>query len=210
MKKRNLAEVAKALTNGLGQSLSIQNPRFFTQLLRFLADGRPVSFEQIATALHVTRDDVAAAFQKLPSTEFDHEGNIVGYGLTLIPTSHRFQVSGHQLFTWCAFDTLFFPIILNQPAHVESPCPVTGVNVRLTVTPEGVEHLDPTSAVVSIVIPESSGTCCNVRGTFCNEVHFFSSLEPASLWLKDHPSAIVFPVDDAFRIGRIFTDNLFK
>jgi alkylmercury lyase len=58
----------------------------------------------------------------LPDLETDEQGRIVGSGLTLRPTPHRFALDGRQLYTWCALDTLIFPVVLGQGATVESPC----------------------------------------------------------------------------------------
>lgn len=209
MKEANLDEIARKLADGLRGGFASQRPELYGQLLWLLAEGRPVSPEQIATALDIPHDEVTAALRQLPNVELDHEGNIVGCGLTLTPTPHHFQVSGHELFTWCALDTLIFPAILNQPARVESTCPVTGEKVQLTVTPEGVEDLEPASAVVSITIPEASEACCDVRGAFCNQVHFFSSSEAASTWLAEHPGAIILPVKDAYKLGRKMIEHRF-
>lgn len=58
----------------------------------------------------------------LPDLETDVQGHIVGSGLTLRPTPHRFTIDGRQLYTWCALDTLIFPAVLGQVATVEAPC----------------------------------------------------------------------------------------
>jgi alkylmercury lyase len=103
-----------------------------------------------------------------------------------------------------------FPVILKQSARVESPCPVSSVIVQLTVTLDGVKDLEPASTVVSIVIPKASEACCDVRGAFCNQVHFFRSSEEASAWLAGHPGAMIFTVDEAYQLGRTLIEHLFK
>jgi alkylmercury lyase len=54
---------------------------------------------------------------RVPDTEFDAQGQIVGWGLTLLPTPHRFVLPERPLFTWCAFDTVLFPPLLQVEAH---------------------------------------------------------------------------------------------
>jgi len=206
----NLDEIAKTLADGIRESLCSNQPRLFTQLLHLIAQGKLVSPEKIATALRISRDEITAALGLMPSVEFDQEGNIIGSGLTLTPTPHHFHVGDHKLFTWCALDTLIFPVILKQSARVESLCPVSEVEVKLIVTPDGVKDLEPASAVVSIVIPKASEACCDVRGAFCNQVHFFRSSEEASTWLTGHPGAIILTVDEAYQMGRILINHLFK
>lgn len=171
------------------------------QLNRLLAQGQPVSIDQLALTLNLPYDQVTALLHQSPHIEYDELGNIVGAGLSLVPTPHRFQVNGHDLFTWCAMDTLFFPMILQQTAQVASQCPVTQEWVKLTVTPERIEHLEPPSAMVSVVIPEEA--CCNIRSDFCNHVHFFSSPEAAATWQTTHPGVVILPVAEAYRVGHL-------
>ncbi|MBB4517474.1 hypothetical protein GGD68_006277 [Paraburkholderia fungorum] len=81
---------------------------------------------------------VTAALEQAASAKWDDDGNVVGYGLTLRETPHTFEVDGRLLYTWCAFDTLFFPALIDRTAHVVSRCAATGVPVSLTVTPEAI------------------------------------------------------------------------
>jgi alkylmercury lyase len=83
--------------------------------LRELAGGEPVAEPALTPAA-----------ERWPNVELDDHGRIVALaGLSLTPTAHRFTVGGRQLYTWCAWDTLVLPGLLDQPAHVESTCPVT-------------------------------------------------------------------------------------
>ena len=148
---------------------------------------------------------VRQALAAAPDTEYDDAGRIVGAGITLNPTPHRFEVDGQQLYTWCALDTLVFPAVLGKPATVSSPCHATGELVRVQVAPDGVTSVDPATAVVSLVAPDD---CCEVRSAFCNQVHFFSSREAALPWLAEHPGASVVPVAAAYRLGRPIIDTL--
>lgn len=206
MRTPNRSDITATLTEGLRESLSPDKTGLFHHLLRLLAKGNPVSVGQIASTLHLSHDDVTSTLGKLRNVEFDLDGNIVGAGITLNPTRHRFQVNGRMLFTWCAMDTLIFPVILNQTAHVVSTCPTTGVTIRLTVAPGGVERLEPTSAVVSL--PKLSEACCNMRADFCNQVHFFSSSDAASAWLSERPGAMLLSIEDAWRIGGVLAGSL--
>ncbi len=173
--------------------------QLFKPLVQLLAEGKPVSMEQLASATGKPRDQVVRALAESPSTEFDEHGNIIGAGLTLNPTPYRFALNGHTLYTWCALDTLIFPALLGQTAYVSSPTPGTGFLVQVTVTPDQVEAVDPPTAVVSIVKRAADP---DVRRAFCNYVHFFSSADVATSWLAQHPDAILLPVADAFALGR--------
>ena len=92
-------------------------------------------------------------------------------------------------------------MLLGQSALVSSPCPITGDTIRLTVTPVGIDQLEPASAVVSIVVPEDEAACCDVRGAFCNHVHFFSSAHAAAQWRAKNPGARILSVQEAYQLG---------
>ena len=139
----------------------------------------------------------------LADLEVDHRGNVVGWGLTLIPTSHRFQVHGRLLYTWCALDTLTYPILLHIPARVESSCPVSGKMVSLSVTPTGIGDLTPRGAVVSLVIPVQGQSCTCDRSSFCDQGHFFRSRREAVIWQKARPERRILSVEDAYRLGKL-------
>jgi alkylmercury lyase len=128
---------------------------------------------------------------------FDKDGNIVGLGLTLVPTPHVYEVNDSKLYTWCALDALIFPVMLNHTAHIESLDPISGDKIQVTVTPDGVEKVKPESAVVSWV--NSSIDPSNIRGSVCHYVYFFRSPETASKWIAEHPvKEMFYPVIDAF------------
>lgn len=210
MKKEELNEMAGALADALRGSVCTEKPELSGRLLHLLAEGHPVSPEQIAASLDLTREDASAVLRRLPSVELDDEGNVIGIlGLTINPTPHCFRVDGQGLFTWCALDSLFLPAALGKSARVESPCPVTGTKIQITVSPDGVEGLEPAGAVMAIIIPDASEACCNIRDAFCDQVHFFSSPEAASEWVREHEGAAILSVDDAHTLGLLLIENIF-
>src|SRR2546430_7992163 len=101
--------------------------------------GKPVAPAALRASLQVSQDELEQRLAKLPpDVEFDRAGNIVGLGVTLVPTSHRIQLGGQVLYTWCAFDTVLLPPQLDVEAQVQSTCPVTGQPIIFVATPEGV------------------------------------------------------------------------
>ena len=142
-------------------------------LLKLLAQGDPVDIPTLADATGRSVEDVRGALAAVPDIEYE-DGRIIGQGLTLRPTPHRFEVNGEQLYTWCALDTLIFPALLGTSARVESVTPGTGAPVQVSVGPDGVTTVNPSTAVVSLVNPEDM---TSVRSAFCNQVHYFDSPE---------------------------------
>lgn len=170
----------------------------FQSLLQMLTKGEPVTVEDIASVTGKSIEEVQQVLKTLPSIELDEQGNVVGFGLTLKTTPHHFEVDGKQLYTWCALDTLIFPELIGRTVHVESPCYSTGKPIKLTVEPDRVVSLEPSTAVVSIVTPEDMSS---VRTSFCDQVHFFSTEGAAQDWLNQHPDGKVLPVKEAFELG---------
>ena len=179
------------------------DPTMLVPLLRLLAAGEPVTVEALAAAVGLPVDEVTRRLAAVPDTEYDEQGRIVGQGLTLRPTRHRFTVAGQELYTWCALDTLIFPTLLERAASVESVSPTSGEPIRVTIDPvAGVTSVEPATAVVSLVNPDQ---ITSIRSSFCNQVHYFTSDEDAAGWLAEHPRAEVVPVAVAYRIGTDLT-----
>lgn len=195
------ASFADRLVASVSQAESARtSPGLYRTLLRLLARGEPVTIVQFADAAGQSIGDVRRAVAEWRDTEFDEQQRIIGWGLTLRPTPHRFTVDGKQLYTWCALDTLFFPAVIGRPARVESSCAATGAAVRLIVDPvAGVSDLDPVTAVVSIVTPEKMSS---VRAAFCNPGRFFVTPDAARDWQAAHPGMNVLSVADAYLASR--------
>lgn len=174
-------------------------------LLTLLADGEPVSITELAAATGRTADEVHSALAAVPDTEYDDEGRIIGQGLTLRPTRHRFEVGGEQLYTWCALDTLIFPQLLDRPVRIESTQRNGGTPVRVSVDATGVTSVEPDTAVISLVNPDDLS---QIRSAFCNQVHYFASPEEAAPWLERHPEATVIPVAAAFELATTLVESM--
>ena len=80
------------LAERLLHSILRGNPAVFLHVLRLLAEGRPVSVEEVANSLYSTPDEVTDELRQFSNIEFDERGNIVAAGLSLTPTPHHFQV----------------------------------------------------------------------------------------------------------------------
>ncbi len=168
--------------------------------------GKPVTPAVLRASLQVSQNELEHRLAKLPEIEFDRAGNIVGLGVTLVPTSHRFQIGGKLLYTWCAFDTVLFPPSLHVEAQVQSMCPVTGQPITFVATPEGtVLELVQASSVMSLIVPAEHGDC--TRATFCQQSLFFQSEQAAAAFLADHPDALLLSVEEAAFLGRLVAQS---
>jgi alkylmercury lyase len=182
--------------------------RLLVQIVRELAHGRPITPEQLdqrIAALGLKHD---AAYQFLRElTERDANDQIVeAIGLSLEDHPHQLTVDGVSLSAWCALDTLFLPALLQQTATIASPSPVTHVTIRLRVSPERVEEVDPAGAVLSIVLVDTSrermASVEAIWNAFCQHVHFFATREEAERWAAGREDIAILTVDEGFELGR--------
>lgn len=179
---------------------SFEGFELFPHVVRLLARGEPVDVEELAELAGWPVGDVEAVGRSQAGTEWDHDGRLVGFGLTLRPTAHRFTVSGRTLYTWCAADTLMFTMILGEQAVAESTCPVTGEPVRIGLSPESLLSVSPPGAVIT----ERHGVdpVADLRGEVCDHGLFFAFPAAASGWAAEHPDGDVLAVAEAFDRAR--------
>jgi alkylmercury lyase len=184
------------------------DPPLALALLLALADGKPIADSQFAATTGRDQDQVTAAFMRWPNVQRDEQGRVIAFsGLSLRPTAHRFELAGRDLFTWCAWDTLFLPAVLDQPARVRSHCPVTGAEVRLTVEPDRVRDRHPEALRVSFP-PGTAVSTADITGSFCCHVHFLAGPNATERWLRDRPGTTALTLDEAFELGRHVTGPL--
>jgi alkylmercury lyase len=179
--------------------------RLWPALLRLLAEGKPVSPEQLAASSHRSLQEVQVLLHAA-DVRVDDEGNILALALSLVPAAHQFHLGEHVLYTWCALDTLAFPALLGRTARVISSCPVTGRAIHLTVTPETILDQEPASAVISVRLPGEDTDLCHVQEDLCNAGYFFVSHEVASAWPSLHPQAVLLSLEEAFELGRVLAN----
>jgi alkylmercury lyase len=188
-----------------------EHRRLIVPSLQQLATAQPVAPHRLAALAGMPVDQTLALLQQAPS-EWDPSGTrLVGLGLTSKPTRHRFQVHGHSLYTWCAVDAIFFPVLIGAPARIQSPCVATGDLIQIDLTPAGVEQVEPSSAVVSMATPAVD--VLEVRRAVCAAQHFFRSADAASRWQAEHPQALLLSVTDMFQlyrrvVGEVWGDQL--
>jgi len=196
------------LTTRLAAYLNCTQDVACQQILQGLAEtGQPLALMDVASRLQISQERLAAHLTHVPDTEFDHEGKIVGWGITLVPTPHQFWVEGRALFTWCAFDTVLFPPLLALEAQVQSACAASGQSIRFRVSPGGIEELTPTTSVLSLLLPARRCDC--VRGTFCQQSLFFENEQAASAFLSTHPGALILSIEEAAYVGRMVASRRF-
>ncbi len=199
LKTTELADELAAATPRLGA----EEQRLAVTLFRLLGEGKPVSPERLATALDRPREDIAATLSELRALYFDDQDRVIGFwGISVVEMPHKLHLDGRTVHAWCAFDTLFIPEILGEPATVESTCPTTRETVTLRVTPQGVEEVSPPGVVLSFLRREEPFDEDVIR-SFCHFVHFFASEEAGRKWIAEHDGTFLLSIEQGFELGRL-------
>jgi len=115
---------------------------------------------------------------------------------------HSFRVDGQQLYTWCAWDALFIPQIINKTAHVESTCPITNAKINLTVTPEGIVEHSPEDIVVSMINPDAGKFNADIIKNFCHFIYFFSSENAGKEWVAKNEGTFLLTLEEAQELSK--------
>jgi alkylmercury lyase len=184
------------------QDLDARDQRVQLTLFRLLAEGAPLEPERLATHAALPESEAGALLAAWHGVHCDDAGRVVAFqGLSVVEAPHRFRVDGRELYTWCAWDTLFLPELIGRPAEVESTCPTTGTTVSLRVGPDGPSELSPTNAVLSFIRP-GAPFAEDTIASFCRFVHFFASIQAAEAWTRRHPGTFVISIEQGFEIGR--------
>jgi alkylmercury lyase len=191
-------------------SFSLEEQRAAIALYRELAKGEPVDESRLACALGMSTAEARALLQRdsIKSLIYaDSRGLVLGFGgLAAAPTMHHhIEVGGRALSTWCAWDSLFIPEILQRPVRVASRDPESGEHVRLVATPERIEWVEPNEAVISFIRPDAQvfGTsAANVMARFCHFIFFFASRSSGERWTAKKPGTFLYSLDEAFALAK--------
>lgn len=170
--------------------------------MRLLAEGKPVSQHKLAQFWDMPREQVKTLFDLAlarGTLQLDNDGNLIGTALSLIPSRHKIHLDDHTLYAWCAYDAIFAPAVIGQPALIESPDPLTGELVYLTVAADGIREVDPEELVMTYVGLEAEAAG-GPESPRCGSMHFFASPENASAWSATRDGALILSPHQAFEL----------
>ena len=170
----------------------------FRPLLKILAEGDPVPVEDIAAETGKPVEEVKQVLQTLPSVELDEQGRVVGYGLTLVPTPIASRLMGSNYMHGAPLTHLCSQRLIGRTVHIASPCHGTGKSVRLTVEPDRVVSVEPSTPLSRLLHQMKWPRFGRPSVT----TFTFQFTECAQDWLNQHPESSVLPVEDAFELGR--------
>ena len=161
MSRSTLEEAKRAWSQGsegLSEEEVGRQALGFGAIVRGIAERGAVSPDEFAKELGLEPAAARELFEGFAraGVELDEAGNISGAALTTTKTPHEVQMSGRTFYAWCALDTLFIPGLVGEPAEVISRCPVSGAEIRLSVSPQGVVEHSPREAALSVFLPGAS------------------------------------------------------
>ena len=208
MSNQRADEMVQVLNrNGGLMDYGTGNLHLLVHIVRVLAKGDPVTTNQVDGIIAELGSDADASEQFLQTVaERDDDDNIVGaLGLSLKQHPHRFIAGGTEMTAWCAQDTLFLPVMLQQTATVETESPLSKEKIRITVGPQGVKEVSPAGTVMSTVILDPNSTDLNtpteIQMNFCRNIHFFASEKEVAEWAAGRGDIETLSLDEAFDLG---------
>jgi alkylmercury lyase len=135
--------------------------------------------------------------------ELNAQGELVGAVLSLNPTQHQISMDNQHLYAWCAYDAMYTPGVVGEPAQIVSVDPLTGGTIRISITPDRVETVRPESAVVSVVDP-GGDMSAGPESTRCTHMLFFESRESAEQWMQNRTGVSILTIEEVFELAKKF------
>ncbi len=213
---KDTGTIVSQLSSFLSDGYLIENPPELQHLsvaaYRLLAEGSAVNFARLANAANLSVAHAEELLRFVPASAYEREpdGSLSAFiGLSTKPTLHRFSVEDRSLYTWCVFDAVFLPAILQEPATLTTSCPTTGDQIDLTITPTEIAHANLPDAVMSILAPDMKACCADLRGAFCDQVNLFANRTALLNWDKYTDAIICAPLDLAFTLATHRNDARF-
>jgi len=202
--KVDLDAIATSFVNALPKLDSFEQ-HLSIELYRLLAGGQPVPCALLAERVGVVIETINPILKTWPGVFFDSQDQVVGYWGLSLPASyespHKMTIDGQTLSAWCAWDTLFLPQLLGKEATVTSTSPTSGINVHLTVTPEGVKQANPADAQMSFLLPDAESTQKDILSAFCCFVHFFPTRKAGENWVAQHDGTFLLSIEQGLAVA---------
>jgi alkylmercury lyase len=177
------------------------------------AGHRPVSLDQLATQVRLPAAETGRLLQLTWRERVDLRDGFIRLDATPTgPRRYRVDVGGRPvgMGKGCSLDMYLLVLALGRPIHAEATCPATGTPITVDLTPNGVERIDPPTAVVAVVNLEVDLTLGSDRtdAEVCAQQPFFASAQAASRWLADHSRGRLIPVGSFHAKARRLVDRL--
>jgi hypothetical protein len=152
--KDTLIEAYRQIYDAIPQDALEHDLRVTIKTIQALSRGNPVPPEQLAEIWEMPIEHVSSILERASvngQAQVDAQGNLIGGVLSLVPTTNRIAFDGDELYAWCAYDAIYAPGVVGKTANIVSEDPLTREPIKVTISPSGVQNVQPAGAVVSVV-----------------------------------------------------------
>lgn len=165
--------------------------------------NHPAEIEQLAAAIGRSQDETIALAQQWARVCI--EGGHISFDPESSPFSRYHVEIGTRVMDvgGCAVDLFWAALAASVSFRAESTCPATRTAIRVDLSPEGVERVEPPSTVVAVLHPrapvlQEMDNRDDADANVCSQQPFFASAEVAANWLAAHPGGRIYPVATFF------------
>ena len=153
-----------------------------------LARGGPLAIAELARSTGARKDQVESAVEA-GQCDRDAAGRLIGiYGMTLAPAAHRLEIDGRIVYCCCALWAHVLPKLVGETVRVESVDPIRRELIRLSISPDGLESVEPSGAAAVLVVTDREKLAMNVGAAFCSHVRHFVSKQSAQQFVEEDPA----------------------
>jgi len=163
----------------------------------------PVEIERLAETLRRPPDETVALVQQWARVRV--EDGCLSFDPESSPFSrYRIEFGTRMMDVGgCAVDLFWAALAAGISIQTESKCQTTGTTIRVGLSPDGVERVEPPDTVVAVLHPRAQvlQEMSNVEDAdadVCSQQPFFASAEAATSWLAAHPGGRIYPVAEFF------------
>ncbi|UCH11295.1 MAG: hypothetical protein JSU61_05240, partial [Fidelibacterota bacterium] len=170
-----------------------------------LASGDPVTVERIARATGAEVAVIQTALQ-VGRADRNSKGWVTElFGITTLPTTHRVEIKGVVLYSCCALVAQMVPMLVDQPARIETVDPISRRLVRVELSPTRLVGIEPPQAWGTLVRTELEAMQLNVGEAFCNHIHNFSSQKTAEQFAGQDERRYILKMEEFHDVARQLT-----
>ncbi|MGQ0803043.1 MAG: organomercurial lyase [Actinomycetota bacterium] len=162
-------------SNDLDRAVAAFRRQAFAALL---IGARPRIADIVETASQDGLDVAPAVAWLEAHGQLERDGELLvgAHGLTRRATPHLLTIGGRTLHTWCAYDAIAIPVVLQATARAETSCPTCQ---RLLVVDIDAGHLPVTPGPV---LWTPTGPCERVIDDFCAHANLFCTSGHLDTW----------------------------
>lgn len=181
------------------------------QLYQLLATGKAVSIKTLSEKLSLPEKDTSELLHSWTGVSFNEDQLVNGFwGVSIDKTSHSFKLGEQTLYTWCAWDLLFVPVIYRQTVQAETICPVSKQKISLVISETGLDKVSPENSLITFIKPDIDELKANVTNSFCQYIFFVASQACGEVWKKNQKDGFLISLDQGFELGKNVIQQVFK